>query len=474
MIDYNKTKLLSIDTEILLNKITFGIEVSEEDSEILSSCKVAKYHFCEIIIYDSGTTVLTGSLHKMYNSLKGIQAPRYIAELKKLQTQYIKDRNDKTLKKIETLKEKYNGYNGNQFTLKNFIEVREHLQKLFNCTPQQMVFQNVEFGINTTPKFNPQLFIKGLLYHYGKPFEFRFRRRYAQVEHQRYYIKIYNKSNQYGIKTHTLRVELKLTRTDQFTPLGIRTFADINSLTLNKAKDLILKRFDEVVYYDDTIQKENLSERQNQTLEKYSNPRYWVDTLKKQNRCKHRKNLQNYILNYSSNLHQKIREEIERKSVPITKGFKGKKKQKKCTNYQRFKKQKSVPITNSSKLVNGTPPSPQKSIIKKCSVTGINLTLEKEGSLYIKTTTLKHLKNNDKKEFERLVISLLKNSGVAPKFERNIFSRLAKQVRNRHYNSFKIKQVGYNKKIYNNSNQLEIFNFSLEGGGSQKPPTPLT
>jgi len=140
-------------------------------------------------------------------------------------------------------------YNGNQFTFANIIEVRRQLEELFDCEPQQMQFQNIEFGINTEPNINPQLFIKGLLFQRGKKFEFRFNDYYAQVEHQRYVLKIYNKSNQYGIDTDTLRIETKELKAIDFSRTGIKTFADVNCQTLDNVKEFLLKRFDEVVYY---------------------------------------------------------------------------------------------------------------------------------------------------------------------------------------------------------------------------------
>src|SRR5690606_31880189 len=135
--------------------------------------KKADYHYCKIIVYDSGLVLFSGSIHKLWNSLNGVSAP-----------------NKRECKN-------YKGFNGNQFTLKNVLEAREHLQELFDCEAEQMMFKNIELGINATPLFNPQQYIKGLLYHNGKLFESRYNEHFAQVIHQRYYIKIYNKSNQY-------------------------------------------------------------------------------------------------------------------------------------------------------------------------------------------------------------------------------------------------------------------------------------
>jgi len=87
------------------------------------------------------------------------------------------------------------------------------------------------------------------LFQRGKKFEFRYNDYYAQVEHQRYILKIYNKSNQYGIDTDTLRIETKELKAIDFSRTGIKTFADVNYQTLDNVKEFLLKRFDEVVYY---------------------------------------------------------------------------------------------------------------------------------------------------------------------------------------------------------------------------------
>ena len=292
MIDYVKISLKDIDITRLLHLpcLDFKTTVSKQTG-LLGTKQVTEYHHCKITLFDSGTLLFTGSIHKLYNSLHNIKAPNYLNGLKTV---------DK-------------GYNGTQFTLSNIIEVRTHLTTLFDCKPQQMQFQNIEFGINNDVDFNPQKFIKGLLYQKGKKFEFRYNNYYAQAVHQRYILKIYNKSNQYGMINQTLRIETKELKAIDFAITGIRTFADINTQTLENAKLLLLKRFDEVVYYDYTINKKNLTSRQKQSLNNYSNPRYWFENITVKNRDYHKQKLNNYILAYSSNLHQQIRLEILKK-----------------------------------------------------------------------------------------------------------------------------------------------------------------
>lgn len=293
MIDYTKILLEDMDIERLLNlpQLEFKFEVS--DTGEYSTKKIADYHFCKIVVHESGIVLFTGSIHKMWNSLNNIKAPNF--------------------KKLKF----YKGFNGNQFVINDIIKVRIHLQALFNCHAKQMVFQNIEFGINTSPHFNPRKYLKGLLYHRNKLFEYKFNRNFAQSIHQRFILKIYNKSGQYEMDYNVLRVELKIIKSLELEEIGIVSFKDINRVTLDRAKDLVLKRFDEVMHYDSSIQKNRLSSRSRRLLENYSNSHYWIDQLQSNHRDRHKKRLKEITLNYSDNIHLKVREEIINKCVII-------------------------------------------------------------------------------------------------------------------------------------------------------------
>ncbi len=421
MIDYVKILLKDIDVDRLSEKLDFKFEVTENTGEP-STKKSVDYHFCKITIYDSGLVLFIGSIHKLWNSLHNVLAPNH-----------------------EEWKT-YKGYNGNQFTMNDIVEIRQHLEILFNCNAEQMVFQNIEFGINTTPGFNPQLFLKGLLYHNGKPFEFKHDEHFAQSKHQRYYFKIYNKSNQYGMQEDTLRIELKLIASDQFAPLGIKTFADINTLTLNKANELLLKRFDEVVYYDNTIVKENLKERQKRTLERYSNPRCWIDSLTKQKRYKHKIRLQDFILKHSANLHQQIRQDIDAKFSIINRLFESK---------------KGLPITKVSETLKGLPITSSsigvisnlntgKKHDRKCRVTRVDISMQKQGSVLLSHTGLKYYFKNDKNEFEKIKNKYLSKKWINANFETQI-KELAHNIRNKHNNQKISREQKYHP------NQVQLF-----------------
>jgi hypothetical protein len=390
-------------------ELEFKTVVSNKTGKV-STKSVADYHFGKITIYESGLVLFTGSIHKLWNSLCKVKAPN-IKEVKQ-----------------------YKGFNGNQFVINDIIKVRQHLEKLFNCTPNQMIFQNIEFGINTMPIFNPQLFLKGLLYHKGKLFEFKFNEHFAQVVHQRYYFKIYNKSKQYGMLNHTLRVELKVIKTEEIKCLEIKTFADINASTLMKANELLLKRFDEVVYYDNTITKESLTKLNKQTLERYSNPRYWINVLMPKNRDKHKKKLKDFISKCSTDLHQEIRQEIDKKGVIIN----------------RLSEIPNGVIINHSSIGLNITPNTLKKESRKCRVTRVDISMQKKGSILLSHTGLKYYYSNNKTSFEEIKNKYLSKKWINAKFDTQI-KELAHNIRNK-YNNQKI-----GKDLKHNPNQVLLF-----------------
>ncbi|MFV8371418.1 hypothetical protein [Flavobacterium sp. LB2P74] len=239
----------------------------------------------------------------MWNELNGIKAPNY------------------------SKNKPYKGYNGNQFNINNILDVRRHLEKLFNCNSKQMVFHGVEFGVNTTPIFNPKLFVKGLLYHRNSEFQFSYYRNTALAEHQRWRFKIYSKSFQYEMEQYVLRIELKIVKMEDINCridnkgkanknyVGIKTFADVRESTIKKAKELLLKRFDEVMYYDYTINKKTLSGTNLKNIENYSNQNYWINDLESNRRDRPKNNLKSIIIKNSDNLHQQIRNNIIERCV---------------------------------------------------------------------------------------------------------------------------------------------------------------
>jgi hypothetical protein len=300
LIDYLKILILDVDESTLMNsdKLEFTTEVSMKTGA-LSTKSVANYHFCRVTVFSSGRTYFSGSIHKMMNSLKGITSPNY------QENQF------------------YRGYNGNDFTINDVIDAREHIVNLIGCPAEKMILENIELGVNLSLSFTPKLYLKGLLYHQGKMFEFKHMGNYAQAMHQRFIMKIYNKSDQYGMNEDVIRVELKVIKSKEIEGIGVNAFSDITETTLANAKGLILHRFNEVVHYDYTIDKRMLSKTQTKLIHRYSNPRFWIEELKPNERHRHKKRLSEIISKSSRGIHQIVKDELIKKCSTINRYDKG-------------------------------------------------------------------------------------------------------------------------------------------------------
>lgn len=285
-VDYTTLRLESYDSNKILNntKLDFSLNVNE-DGVVTDNKRIAKYHFCKIIVYDSGSVYFEGSLHKMYNSLVGVYAPNY------------------------DIRQPYNGFNGNTFTYENLCLVILHLESLFSVDREYFTFRKIEIGLNLLISVCPRKIITNLLNSGGKKFEMRYKENFAQVEYDDFYLKIYNKGFQFGMDENILRIEIKTKRMREFS--GIRTLADLTTKNLDKAILRLSKRWNDVLLYDCTINENNLSKRQrNELKNKFRHTKYWT-SIKSNNKHKPKKRYFEIVKKHSENLHKEISDKIK-------------------------------------------------------------------------------------------------------------------------------------------------------------------
>ncbi|MBO0331132.1 hypothetical protein [[Muricauda] lutisoli] len=386
MIDFVKIKVVDCDIDKLTNHpfLEFHRTVSEKTGE-LGTFMIASYHKCKIKVYDSGTIFFSGSIHKMFNSIKGVEAPNGDPK----------------------------GFNGNEFYYQDIIEIREHICSLFNVIPECLVLQNIELGLNLNSFFNPQDFIKWLLFFEGNEFGFHFDGLYAQSIHQQYIIKIYNKGRQYGMPTNTLRFEIKVLKMQhQLNHVGFRTMGDIDLNTLGLAFDYLIKQLQKVLYYDITIQTKGIPDKQKGKLKDYKNPRYWSELTPKE-RHRDKKKLNALIESKSKNLKSELALLLN----------------KKREQFNRLSETISREQFNHSNIgLNNTHLED-----RICPVTGMDISMQKECSKLLSNTGLRHLEKSNLKEFKRLQSILL--TGQHNKFEKTVYDMMSKQIRNYYFNN---------------------------------------
>ena len=474
MVDFVKILIQNPNLEALWESLDFSTDRDEKTGKRISNKTVAKFHYCKVEVDTRGSVIFSGSIHILWNSINKVKAPNYNPN------------------------KSYFGFNGNDFPLTEIIKTIDYLCRKLKCLPKQMILQKAEFGLNNKVNFNPKLFVKNLLYHNGLIFEHYHEHNYGIVKHQLFWLKIYNKSNQYGMADHTLRTELKVVKTRELKRLGITTFADINFQTLNKASELLLQRFDEVVYYDYTINLDIFNESQKSRLYQYQNKHYWIDELTKQNRRHHKNRIQNIIQNNSENIHAEVRAKIvenskqlnpniqtskskntlpitqmcnSKNTLPITQNTHAPKKTNTLLNttynsvvfskisttpnrpFVAAPKQTIKPSKNDDPKTSTIPPqkkevkNPKKETPKSevfCRVTGLDISMQRAGSILLSHTGLKYHHSTNKKEFDKVLNKYLSKRWVHANFDKQI-KEIAHNIRNKYTGC----------KTRNNNNYLE-------------------
>lgn len=408
MIDHSKMKVQNVDPERLKSQYDFVTEYKPNTDEVTGKY-IYKLHNSTVTIYPSGTILFTGSLHKLYNS---IYNPHF----------------DTYYKSVFS----YNGYNANNYTLREIEKTIDFITTFFDCNAEDLILQNLETGFNITTPFNPALFINGLLYHNGKTPNIEFQGNKKEFEHSNYSIKIYNKGQQFLLPYNILRIEIKYKKSKEFKSFGIETLSDINSNSLQNAFNAILKRLNEIIYFDCTINSNTLKGLNKNKLEQYKQLNYWNDEIDKNQRLRQKNNLQDIIDAYSENLREQIRHllfDVFKKCILTSQYYK----------WHQFKE--CIPIHTFN--IEGISP-------KICRLTREDILMQKPNSMNISNTGFKAMKKNNPERFNWYVKNLL--TGNENKFEKDIYSKLSKQVRNK-FNTLKYKQ----NRIYNpNTGQINL------------------
>jgi len=247
MIDYVKLKLPCHPDQLRRILIGLGCKIYERGQ----NKKFAKVENLELHLY-SDEAVLTGSLHKFYNRIRG--------------------RGDQ---------------NYNDFSRYDIIDCVTYLSRLLNVDIGQSVIQNVEYGLNAPIAASRVLPIiisyKGMektldRSHKGGG-------RTIEFEKSEFYLKVYDKAAQHNLDEPLTRVEIKV-RKGQYLKrrYGITTLAELLSLSVifELKKDLLL-RTEEILMAD--YPSESTCPEEEELYKDGFNPRYWAnlkhDTAKK-------------------------------------------------------------------------------------------------------------------------------------------------------------------------------------------------
>ncbi len=369
-----------------VNESTGEIERTNRKGQQITPYKNAFYFGLEFKIYDTGLITLSGSLHKYWNS---------------------------------------GAHNYNDFNFEAFLCVLNDLKYKFNITSEQSILKCLEIGINIIPPIPTNQLLDYCFLHKTKPFEVQFNSdegKYKQVQHSQYIIKIYNKALHYKSKgfeidTEIMRFEIKYTKMQKLNERGIFTLQDLANYGLHNFKDEVLNEFNNILFYDNTIQSKSRS------ISNYKNPLYWIELLSKPtktNYYKHKEILKN-LTSYNS-------DKIQLKTTEIM--------------------SKKIDFLNSrgasfDPLIILSIPAPLPNTIQSknilCQVTKINISMQKNDSILLSHTGLKYYYKTDRKVFEQIKRKYLSKQWIKSDFETQI-KEIAHNIRNAKGNQ-KTKQI---------------------------------
>ncbi|HPI86150.1 MAG TPA: hypothetical protein PLR01_07235 [Bacteroidales bacterium] len=169
-------------------------------------------------------------------------------------------------------------HNYNDFSLSNLAGVIMELCQSFDLLPENCHLENLEFGVNITPRVPVKDILRSAINHKGKPFtqEYLKNKYFRECERQRYIIKIYDKGLQYGRPENILRFENKIIKMAHIQETGVQTLADLlDPAKLTRLGVILGSNFNDILFYDYTIPKD----RERPLMTQGQTPAFWLNLL---------------------------------------------------------------------------------------------------------------------------------------------------------------------------------------------------
>lgn len=376
MLDFDPSELLRNPLLVFYdsaNRDTGAVRDVNSEGNSITPRRIAHFNGLKFTIYDTGLTFIEGSLHVYWNNGE---------------------------------------HNFNDFSEDDFKTVLNEICEKFNLSKRFMKINQLEIGVNIKPPIETERVLRGLFSHGKKVFKDVFcgdEGNYRQCEHNQYYVKVYDKRLHYQkkgfpLEFDILRIEIKYRGIERLKRFGIVTMLDLEQKGLKRFKKVLKKEFDDILYFDDTI-----TSRSNQVL-KYSNPNYWKDYYKTDRQSaysKHKGKLKEMILKDSQNIKGQIVKLIGEKVDSLT------------SKGASFK-----PLCISSN------PIPSKHQ-KKCLVTGLNISMQREDSKLLSHSGLKYYASTDSNIFKELKSKYLSSNWATSTRDKQI-KEIAHVIRSKH------------------------------------------
>ena len=315
-------------------------------------------------------------------------------------------------------------HNFNDFGINEIAQVRANLKEIFNIDFENCILRQLEIGVNILPPVPTKKLLRHCLLHKTNELKSIYTKdegNYIQTKNQRHFIKLYDKRTHYqnkgfDIDSDIFRIEKKYSKMVELNNKGIYNLNDLLEHDLRGFKGDLLKLWNSVLFYDWTILDDT------KYMNTYSNVNYWLDLAENNysNFKYHKRNLNNIVSKNPQNIKKQIAELISNKVELLN------------SNTTQIN-----PLYIGLKTVVSTLTNTDNNR-RFCSVTGLNISMQKTDSILLSHTGLRYYMKTDRKvynETKRRYLSFKWNDADT---ETQI-KELAHNIRNS-YNNQNIKQ----------------------------------
>lgn len=185
-----------------------------------------------------------------------------------------------SIHKYDNIVEERGNHNYNDFSFCQIQQVIRELTEKYKIKNDTSI-TNLEFGFNLVVEKDPKLIIDTnlLMNNFKSPnknLKFLGRGDYKEFQLTDYNIKFYNKSKQYKLGTHVLRIELKIIRSRMLKKLGIFSLEELlEKETYYRLFEDFIEKFEGLMIVDE-FDADLVPEKDYNRLIKYTNPNYWI------------------------------------------------------------------------------------------------------------------------------------------------------------------------------------------------------
>jgi hypothetical protein len=405
MIDFNKLNTTYLkESELLSISSIEWSEIHVIDTNELRYPITGKYH-CMTLKINPNSKILSGSIHKLRNII-----------------------------------EKSENQNYDDFNFSDIKRMIHHLKDVFSLNLENTIIQNLEIGINISTTKPPESILDENLiaWNYKTPSEnkkYNGKGRYIEFETSSSYLKIYDKGLQNVLSENILRVELKIMRNEFLVKHGIQYLSDLLEIdNLKKLGGLLIEIANKAIIVDDMPLKNIECTNEAEIINYGLNPLYWTKLTRMQ-RSRFKDKFESILEKYSLNtLKKEITAKMQSKIDELLQ----------CYEMNDF-----VGAWNYSVMLRNETLIYFHSVTKrKCIVTGIDISHQKDDSLFLSESSIFAMYQDKHQDFEKL----RKKFGGRMKNESNIKKLcyyIAHNIRNRDSN--KRREILRKKETYQNT-----------------------